>query len=279
MSIVACTHPRPPVDRRPRWRASSAGGSSSARSPVLESLDWRHYARDAQMVVLSGDPRIPIGDLPSGHHPPRATSASARPMRAGRTGRRCAVSRSSSSRIPTGPTTSGSTCATSAGRRSCCARRSPRLMTLGFDGLMLDTIDTAPYLENEGPGAVRGLAPGAARLAARACASAFPRAVVVANGSDGAGRRRAVRRRLRRRGGVRDLRLRPATSTAPRPTPNATWKLARDRARARRRAAPRVHDRVRRRRRRRPVALGRRANRSATGFAPTSGVRDLNTAP
>ena len=31
---------------------------------MLEALDWRHYARDAQMVVLSGDPRISIDDLP-----------------------------------------------------------------------------------------------------------------------------------------------------------------------------------------------------------------------
>ena len=31
---------------------------------MLESLDWRHYAREAQMVVLSGDPRIPIQDFP-----------------------------------------------------------------------------------------------------------------------------------------------------------------------------------------------------------------------
>ena len=62
MSIVACTHPRPPVtgaelERVQRWWIVIG------HSPVLESLDWRHYARDAQMVVVSGDPRIPISDF------------------------------------------------------------------------------------------------------------------------------------------------------------------------------------------------------------------------
>ena len=64
MTIVACTHPRPPVngaalENVQRWWIVIG------HSPVLESLDWRHYARDAQMVVVSGDPRIPIGEFPS----------------------------------------------------------------------------------------------------------------------------------------------------------------------------------------------------------------------
>ena len=122
MSIVACTHPRPPVngadlERVQRWWIVIG------HSPVLESLDWRHYARDAQMVVVSGDPRIPIGEFPSATirlaylsvgEADRAPSVLAGGAR---------ISRSSSSPIPTGPTTSASTCATRTGRRSSCATR------------------------------------------------------------------------------------------------------------------------------------------------------------
>ena len=68
MSIVACTHPRPPVNRADlatveRWWIVIGS------SPMLESLDWQHYARDAQMVVLSGDPRVPIRSFADDHSP------------------------------------------------------------------------------------------------------------------------------------------------------------------------------------------------------------------
>ena len=65
MSIVACTHPRPPVNRAAELARVERWWIVIGSSPVLESLDWRHYARDTQMVVLSGDPRIPIGDFPA----------------------------------------------------------------------------------------------------------------------------------------------------------------------------------------------------------------------
>src|SRR5262249_42705195 len=63
VSLVACTRPRPSVSgaalaRVARWWIVIGD------SPMLESLDWRHYAHDAQMVVLSGDPRIPIKEFP-----------------------------------------------------------------------------------------------------------------------------------------------------------------------------------------------------------------------
>ena len=64
MTTVACTQARPPVDaaalaRVDRWWIVIGS------SPMLDAIDWRHYARDAQMVVLSADPRIPMDDLPS----------------------------------------------------------------------------------------------------------------------------------------------------------------------------------------------------------------------
>jgi endo-alpha-1,4-polygalactosaminidase (GH114 family) len=56
-------------------------------------------------------------------------------------------------------------------------------MQRGFDGLMLDTIDTVPYLESKDPvryaGSRQALREWLQRLRA-----AFPHAVLVANGSD-----------------------------------------------------------------------------------------------
>jgi uncharacterized protein (TIGR01370 family) len=61
-------------------------------------------------------------------------------------------------------------------------REVPRLLGLGFDGLMLDTIDTAPYLEDKDRarygGSRQALRDWLKRLRER-----FPRAVVVANTS------------------------------------------------------------------------------------------------
>src|SRR5262249_36542056 len=67
-------------------------------------------------------------------------------------------------------------------QRFLLEREVPRLLSLGFDGLMLDTIDTPPYLEDKDParfaGSRRAVAAWLARLRER-----FPRAIVIANGT------------------------------------------------------------------------------------------------
>ena len=182
MATVACTQPRPPVDaaalaRVERWWIVIGS------SPMLESLDWRHYARDAQMVVLSGDPRIPIGDLPKSAPSASPTSASARPIRAGRYWPEVRGQPFLVEPNPDWPDNLRVDIRDPRWQEVLLCEEIAGLMQRGFDGLMLDTIDTVPYLENEGPGAVRGIAAGAARLVA-ATARGVPAAVLVANGSD-----------------------------------------------------------------------------------------------
>ena len=179
MAIVACTHPRPPangadLERVQRWWIVIG------HSPVLESLDWRHYARDAQMVVVSGDPRIPIGDFPSatirlaylrvGEADPR------RPYWPAVRGKSFLIEPN-----PEWPDNIRVDVRDAHWQEVLLRDEVPRLMKLGFDGLMLDTIDTAPYLENKDPGRFAG-SRQALRDWMRRLRESFPRAVVIANG-------------------------------------------------------------------------------------------------
>ena len=102
-------------------------------------------------------------------------------MRAVRIGRRCAVSRSSSSRIPSWPDNVRVDVRDPRWQEILLREEVPRLMQLGFDGLMLDTIDTAPYLENKDPARFAG-SRQALRDWLRRLRESFPRAVVIANG-------------------------------------------------------------------------------------------------
>ena len=38
-------------------------------SNSFESIDWKHQTRDTEMVILSDDPRLAIGDIPRGTLP------------------------------------------------------------------------------------------------------------------------------------------------------------------------------------------------------------------
>src|SRR4029078_11009607 len=142
----------------------------------------RHYARDAQMVVLSGAPRISIDDLPQstirlayvsvGEADPR------RPYWPEVRDQPFLVEQN-----PEGPDTVRVDIRSSRWQELLMCEEISRLMQRGFDGLMLDTIDTVPYLESKDPvryaGSRQALREWLQRLRA-----AFPRAVLVANGSD-----------------------------------------------------------------------------------------------
>jgi endo-alpha-1,4-polygalactosaminidase (GH114 family) len=153
-------------------------------APGLESVDWRHAAHDAQMVVLAPDPSIHLDTLPAatirlgylsvgeigaagGALPGPATRAKAAP-------------------IEPNPDWPGNTRVDIRDQRwqeALLRDEAPRLLAMGFHGFMLDTIDTAPYLEGKDParfaGSRRALREWVGRLRRQ-----FPHAVVVANGTD-----------------------------------------------------------------------------------------------
>ena len=185
------------------------------------------------MVVLGGDPQIPPARLSRARPSASATSASARPTRGARTGTRCAAPPFLVEPDPDWPENVRVDLRDRRWQEILLDEEIPRLLGQGFDGLMLDTIDTAPYLEAKDRGALRRLAPGAARSAARASASASrarrwwptgrarwptPRPSSTASSSRGCSRPTTS-------GGA---------STARRPTAERDWKLARI-ARGRRR--------------------------------------------
>jgi uncharacterized protein (TIGR01370 family) len=274
MTIVACTHPRPPVngaalEHVQRWWIVIG------HSPVLESLDWRHSARDAQMVVVSGDPRIPIADFPKatirlayvsvGEADPR------RPYWPAVRGQSFLVEPN-----PEWPDNIRVDVRDARWQEILLREEVPRLMQLGFDGLMVDTIDTAPYLETKDPARFAG-SRQALRDWLRRLRESFPRAVVIANGGaalvdaapfvdgfviEGVFSIYDQGRRVYR-----------ATTDAER-----TWKLgaiARAREVARKPVFSIEYADVG------DVALSRWAFQESVrhGFRPYVGVRDLNTAP
>ena len=274
MTIVACTHPRPPVNGAAlesvqRWWIVIG------HSPVLESLDWRHYARDAQMVVVSGDPRIPIGDFPSATirlaYVSVGEADARRPYWPAVRGQPFLVEPN-----PEWPDNIRVDVRDPRWQDILLREEVPRLMKLGFDRLMLDTIDTAPYLESKDPGRFAG-SRQALRDWLRRLRASFPRAVVIANGGAALVDAAPFVDGFVIEGVFsiydRGRRIYRATTDAER-----TWKLgAIARARG---VAPRpvfsieyadVGD----------VALSRWAFQESVrhGFRPYVGVRDLNTAP
>ena len=181
MATVACTQARPPVDaaalaRVERWWIVIGS------SPMLDAIDWRHYARDAQMVVLSGDPRISIDDLPKstirlayvsvGEADPR------RPYWSEVRGQPFLVEPN-----PEWPDNLRVDIRDTRWQEVLMCEEVAGLMQRGFDGLMLDTVDTVPYLETKDPARFAG-SRQALRDWLQRLRKAFPKAVLVANGSD-----------------------------------------------------------------------------------------------
>jgi uncharacterized protein (TIGR01370 family) len=274
MSIVACMPPRPPVNptdlaQVQRWWIVIGA------SPLLESLDWRHHARDAQMVVLSNDPRIPINEFP-------AATIRLAYLSVGETDTRWPSWPALQNQPyivepnPEWPANVRVDIRDPRWQERLLREEVPALLQRGFDGIMLDTIDTAPYLETKDPerfaGSRQALREWLGQLRER-----FPGKIVVANGGEALVDAAPFVDAFIVEGvfsmydpGRKTYR---ATTAAER-----SWKLgAIERARA---VAPRpvftieyagVGD----------VALGRMASDESIrhGFRPYVGVRDLNTAP
>jgi uncharacterized protein (TIGR01370 family) len=150
-------------------------------SPVLEGVDWRQEARDTQLVVLGGDPQIPPRDFP------RET------VRLG-----YVSVGEADARRPYWPEVHGAPFVLEPDvywpenfrvdlrdrrwQEILLSEEIPRLLGAGFDGLMLDTIDTAPYLESRDAIRFAGTRQ-ALRDLLRQIRTRFPSATLVANGT------------------------------------------------------------------------------------------------
>jgi uncharacterized protein (TIGR01370 family) len=180
MSIVACTRPRTTVTgadlaRVERWWIIIGA------SPMLESFDWRHYARDAQMVVLSGDPSIPIQDFP----PSTIRLAYLSVGEADTRRPYWPAIRDQGFLVEPNPNWPGVRVDIRDPHWQEVLLRDelPPLLARGYDGVMLDTLDTVPYLENKDPARFAG-SRQALRDWLRRLRETFPRAVFIANGGD-----------------------------------------------------------------------------------------------
>ena len=180
LCIGACARSRPVATGRDLWRVQRWWILIGA-SYALDAVDWRHQARDAQMVVLAGDPRVPLGDLP--RDTIRLGYLSVGEAGAHREDWQLLRDRSFVVEPnPDWPENSRVDLRDRRWQQILLGQDVPRLLALGFDGVMLDTIDTAPYLEDRDPARFAG-SREALRAWLRLLREAFPRAVVVANGA------------------------------------------------------------------------------------------------
>lgn len=125
-------------------------------SNALDALDWPRKTRDAEMVVLSDDPRIPVRDLAQGalrlaylsvgeadRQRPYWPAVEAQPFLV--------------EANPHWPDNYRVDLRDQRWQRILLDQEIPRLLERGFQGLMLDTIDTAPYLETKDPARFAGM--------------------------------------------------------------------------------------------------------------------------
>jgi uncharacterized protein (TIGR01370 family) len=147
----------------------------------LETVDWRRAAHGTGMVVLSGDPRVKLDDFP--RQTLRLAYLSVGEADANR-GYWHAVQHHSFLIEPNPDWPQGLRVDLRDKRwqEMLLGDEAPRLLGLGFQGFMLDTIDTAPYLESKDPVRFAG-SRQALREWLRNLRAAFPQAVVLANGT------------------------------------------------------------------------------------------------
>jgi len=149
---------------------------------ALEVIDWRRAARDTQMVVLSGDPRIPLDSLPretirlgylsvgeADAHGGYWSDVRERPFLV--------------EPNPNWPDNMRVDVRDERWQELLLAREAPRLLGLGFQGFMLDTIDIPPYLERRDPARFAGSRRALRDLVGR-LRQAHPKAILIANGGE-----------------------------------------------------------------------------------------------
>jgi cysteinyl-tRNA synthetase len=170
-------------------RPSAPDVSSASRwwilighSNAFDSIDWDHYTRDTQMVILSDDPRIPLQSLPL--HTLRLTYLSVgeadqqRPYWAAVHDRPFLVEGN-----PNWPGNVRVDIRDPQWQEVLITQEAPRLLRRGFQGFMLDTIDTVPYLETKDPSRFAGSRQALRDFLAR-MRREFPAIILLANGTD-----------------------------------------------------------------------------------------------
>jgi uncharacterized protein (TIGR01370 family) len=148
----------------------------------LEGVDWRRAARDTQMVVLAADPRLRVAELPPqtirlGYLSVGEVNVETPPWR-DRAPRSFLIEPNQN-----WPANVRVDVRDRRWQDRLLAEEAPRLLGMGFQGFMLDTIDTAPYLEGKDPARFAG-SRQALREWTRVLRRTFPTAVVIANGAE-----------------------------------------------------------------------------------------------
>lgn len=164
------------VERARRWWIFT-GHSADA-----ERVDWRRQGESADLVVLSGDPRIPLAQFPGGTIRLGYLSVGEADAHRGY----WPSVRERSFLVEPNPAWPQNIRVDVRDKRwqdVILSVEAPRLLGLGFDGLMLDTLDTAPYLENRDPARFAGSRQALRELLAT-LRRQLPRAVLLANGTE-----------------------------------------------------------------------------------------------
>jgi endo-alpha-1,4-polygalactosaminidase (GH114 family) len=151
-------------------------------SNAFDAIDWRNQTHSADMVVLSDDPRIPVSDLPPGTLRVGYLSVGEADRQQGYwaavRGRPFLIEPD-----PNWPDNMRVDLRDAEWQRLLLDREVPRLLERGFQGLMLDTIDIAPYLENKDPVRFAG-SRESLRAWLRELRRRHPGIVLLANGTD-----------------------------------------------------------------------------------------------
>jgi hypothetical protein len=151
-------------------------------SNAADVIDWRRQTRGTDMVILNDDPRIPVGDLP------RETLRLGY-LSVGEADRQQSYWPAIHNRPflldadPNWPDNVRVDLRDPEWQRLLLDREIPGLLARGFQGVMLDTVDVAPYLEGRDParfaGMRRALRDWLGELRRR-----HPAIVLLANGTD-----------------------------------------------------------------------------------------------
>jgi uncharacterized protein (TIGR01370 family) len=149
-------------------------------SPALEGADWRHHARDTEMVVLAGDPAVPVDAFPRKVIRLGYVSVGEADVHRGYwqavAGQPFLVEANLN-----WPGNQLVDVRDSRWRDILLSQEIPHLLSLGFDGLFLDTIDSPGYLEQKDPARFAGCRQ-ALRDLVREIHVRYPSLPLVANG-------------------------------------------------------------------------------------------------
>lgn len=146
------------------------------------SVNWRQQSIGADLVILNGDPHIPLADIPRETIRIGYLSIGEADARRGY----WSTVRDQSFLVepnPNWPENMRVDVRDKRWQEVILSEEAPRLIKLGFQGFMLDTLDTAPYLEARDPARFAG-SRQALRELLRLLRSQFPQAVFVANATE-----------------------------------------------------------------------------------------------